>query len=113
MNEEILRKNIKQELINIGVPIHLLGFKYLTTAILFYINNNTKDITMNDIYKEVNKRHNVKKVKAERDIRYVFQNTKDLKVDLEKFSNKSFIIYVSEKIMNRKTNEMEVKHYGK
>lgn len=111
-NEEILKKKIKKELIKIGVPVHLLGFKYLTTAILFYIENHTKDITMNDIYKEINRKHNVKVVKAERDIRYVFQNIKDLKIDLEKFSNKKFIIYISEKMINEETNEMEVENYG-
>lgn len=111
MNEEKLKKEIKQELLNIGVPIHLLGFKYLTTAILFYIENYTKDITMKDIYKELNKKHNVKKIKAERDIRYIFQSVKDLKVDLKSFSNKSFIIYISEKIYE-KTKEGGIKNNG-
>lgn len=108
MRDKKLKTIIKQELIKIGIPIHLVGFKYLTTAISFYIKHEEENITMKEIYREINKKHNVKYTNAEKDIRYIIQNFKDIKVDLEKLSNKSFIIYVSEKIIIEKAKEMEV-----
>lgn len=94
----ILEQEIKNNLKKVGVPVHLLGYKYLVTAILFYIQN--ENVTMADIYKEINKRHNVKKTKAERDIRYILQ-TYTIDFALNKITNKSFIIYFSEEILEK------------
>lgn len=91
---ENLKSYIKKYLRDLGLPVNLIGYKYLTTAILYYIENEDKDISMKDIYKYLNKKHNVKMTKAERNIRYILENynTKDLKIN----TNKKFIIFNSE-----------------
>ena len=64
------------------------GYKYLTTAIVYLVENIEKDVSMNEIYDVLNKKHNVKRTKAERDMRYIILTEEELKNKQDEINKK-------------------------
>ncbi len=66
--KELVNKNIK----NYGIPDHLKGYEYLSSAIVIYMQTQTH-LHTKEIYKIVAKKYNVTYMKVERAIRYAIE----------------------------------------
>ncbi len=67
-----LTLKVKQTLKELGVPAHLLGYEYLTKAIMMCVLSN-KRLFMGEIYNEISKEFDTTYTRAERAIRHAIE----------------------------------------
>lgn len=73
-NEKILlEKTIRAVLIEIGIKVHIKGFRFWITAISYLINENEEDVKMTYLYDYVARKHKTTMSKSERAMRYAYQ----------------------------------------
>lgn len=65
-----MRRKIEDILIKIGIPVSVVGFDYITDAVLL-ISNNPRGKMM-EIYEEIANKYNTKFSRVERSIRHAF-----------------------------------------
>lgn len=111
---------VSSVLLEIGMPVHLDGYKYLRTAILMSIENMeiVNSITK-DIYPELAKRYNSTSTKIEHSIRHIIQTTWDhgkkdvmqryfgYAVQTYRPTNSEFIAMIADHISIQKRLDME------
>ena len=107
---------IRMTLVNLGVPGHILGYPYLTTALSIVVNEPDAIHSMTKVlYPRVAKEHNTTSSRAERSIRHAIEVAYD-RCDYEVLSacfgytidpnkgkptNAEFIARVAESIRNQ------------
>ena len=101
-------KAIEKILNELGINIANKGYRYWTTAINYYIENDM-DCNMEEIYIEVAMRHKTTKSRAERVLRYVCNNNRKRIEEYFKVkytvTNKVFLRLMSETVVNYETGE--------
>lgn len=92
--EEIKRK-ITDELIDLGMPMHILGFDYWSYLIEYIYKYKLSTNNMMEIYEIVGKEFNTNPTRAERALRYameyVRENVREKYNIKSKITNESFI----------------------
>ena len=104
-DKKMEEKIIKEILLNLEIPISLLGFKYIKTLIIFFLYEDISKITT--AYKVVAKKHKATASKVERAIRHALERSKVneyFKIK-HKITNKEFI----ELIKNETLEKLSVK----
>lgn len=74
--EKLIKRKIKQFLIELGVNISLRGFKYWSTAIYYAVEKELKGEDFGKmmlLYQYIGKQHKATVSKVERDMRYIFE----------------------------------------
>ena len=74
--EKIIKKKIKQFLIEIGINPRLKAFKYWTTAILFAVEKEQEGEDLGrfmELYEYIGRKHKSTVSKVERNMRYIFE----------------------------------------
>lgn len=75
-SEKLIKRKIKQFLIELGVNISLRGFKYWSTAIYYAVEKEIKGEDfgkMMCLYQYIGKQHKATVSKVEKDMRYIFE----------------------------------------
>lgn len=98
-------KIIKEILLNLEIPISLLGFKYIKTLVTYLLNEDTYQITK--IYSTIARKHKTTGSRVERAIRHALTASKaNQYFNIEhKITNKEFI----ELIKNETLEKLSVK----
>lgn len=100
--EELERREAMLLLNNAKIPCHWRGYKYIVTSIPIVIENlkAEKNLTLQEIYKEIAQKHKTTVTKVEAAIRYIHDNT-NIKYFLgyEKISNKVMLYNLAENII--------------
>ncbi len=98
-------KIIKEILLNLEIPISLLGFKYIKTLVAYLLNEDTYQITK--IYSIIARKHKTTGSRVERAIRHALTVSKaNQYFNIEhKITNKEFI----ELIKNETLEKLSVK----
>lgn len=101
-------KIIKEILFNLEIPISLLGFKYIKTLIMTFLNNDISKITAT--YEIVARKHKSTASKVERAIRTALEKSKVneyFKIE-HKIANKEFIELIKNEVLDKLSVEQEI-----
>lgn len=74
---EEIKKKVIDELIDLGMPMHILGFDYWTYLIPYVYENDIEINNMDTIYTIISEHFNTKKMAGERALRYAVNYTKE------------------------------------
>lgn len=58
-----------------SVPVHLKGFDYLKSAIVYYVENEKREFRMKDLYDTIAKRHHTTSSRVEKNMRMAIQQS--------------------------------------
>lgn len=101
-------KIIKEILLNLEIPISLLGFKYIKTLIICFLNEDISKITT--AYEIVAKKHKATATKVERAIRGALEKSianKYFKIE-HKIANKEFIELIKNETLDKLSVKQEI-----
>lgn len=111
---EKIKKIAKQLLKEMGIKIHILGFKYWVTALLLVIedekSNKCENVVMMNLYYRVARKHKTTMPNVERAMRYAY-----LEIDLKQIfnveysiNNSALLFLLKEEIIDRMNNTPEL-----
>lgn len=100
--DEITTKT-KQILKKIQIYPHWLGYKYIITTINYLYKNKDKDISMKEIYDEIQQKHKTTASRAEKCIRYLIDEKQEKIKEYfninYRITNMEFIALIQEELM--------------
>lgn len=105
--EKLIKRKIKQFLIELGINISLRGFKYWSTAIYIAVEKELKDEDLGKImslYTDIGKKHKATISKVEKDMRYIFEGNKFISKFFNvpySINNTAFLFLAREEILKR------------